>query len=151
MFQLEEMVFWHWWVLAILFFAIEVFAPGAVFLWIGVASVAVGVLLWAVPEVTWQNQLLVFSVISVASIVAWRFYSHRNPPAESDQPALNRRGAQYVGRTFTLEAPIVNGLGVLRIDDTRWKIEGEEMPEGTRVKVIGVEGTILRVVKNSDG
>jgi hypothetical protein len=39
---------------------------------------------------------------------------------ESDQPKLNRRGEQYVGRTFTLEEPIVNGHGKIRVDDSTW-------------------------------
>ncbi len=59
---------------------------------------------------------------------------------------LNRRGAQYVGRLFTLEQPIVNGVGKLRVDDTTWKIIGEDCPVGTRVRVSGVESTVLKVV-----
>jgi membrane protein implicated in regulation of membrane protease activity len=52
---------------------------------------------------------------------------------------------QYVGRDFTLAAPVVNGQGKLSIDDTIWKVEGEDLPEGTQVRVVGVDGTILRI------
>ena len=66
-------------------------------------------------------------------------------PVISDQPNLNRRGQQYVGRTFTLDEPIVNGLGKIHVDDSTWKIEGNDCPAGTKVKVTGVDGVILKV------
>ncbi len=35
---LEQAEFWHWWIAAILFLVLETFAPGAIFLWMGVAA-----------------------------------------------------------------------------------------------------------------
>ena len=63
----------------------------------------------------------------------------------SEQPLLNRRAEQYVGRVFTLQEPIVNGRGRLRVDDTVWRVEGEDCPAGTAVEVTGVDATLLRV------
>ena len=145
MFLLEDIQFWYWWVAAVVFLAIEVFAPGAVFLWIGVAAGIVGAVLWAVPEMSWEHQFLLFAVLSVISVFGWRFYRRRYPAAESDHPTLNRRGMQYVGRVFTLATPVINGQGKLSIDDTIWKIKGEDLPEGTLVRVTGVEGPVLRI------
>ena len=54
---IEEIVFWHWWVAAIVFVVIEVFAPGAIFLWLGVSAGVVGALLLVLPEMTWQVQI----------------------------------------------------------------------------------------------
>ena len=142
---LESIEFWYWWVAAVVFICIEIFAPGAIFLWMGVSAALVGCLLLVLPSLDWRFQFLVFAVLSVVSAYGWRAYSKRHPPPETDQPALNRRGAQYVGRTFTLAEPIVNGQGKLKVDDTIWKIEGRDLAEGTQVRVIGVEGTILVV------
>ena len=141
---LDQALFWHWWVAAVVFVVIEIFAPGFIFLWLGVAAAVVGLLMWFEPGLDWEFQLLVFALVSVAAIFAWRAFARRNPP-ESDHPNLNRRGTQYVGRQFTLEEAIVNGTGVLRVDDTRWKVEGADLPAGSRVTVIGVEGTVLKV------
>ena len=59
---------------------------------------------------------------------------------------MNRRGEQYVGRHFTLSHDIVNGVGELHVDDTRWKIVSHhDLPAGSKVKVTAVEGTSLRV------
>ena len=150
MILMDDVEFWYWFVAAVAFFAIEVFAPGAVFLWLGLAAIVVGGVVWIVPDISFENQLLVFALMSVVSAFGWRAYRRKNPAPESDQPALNKRGTQYIGRYFTLESPIVNGQGKLRIDDTIWKIEGEDLPEGTRISVTGVDGTILRVSR-TDG
>lgn len=141
---IEELTYWHWLILGVGLLILEIFAPGAFFLWLAIAAGAVGALVWLVPAMGWEYQLLVFSVLSVISILIWRRY-FRTQPADTDQPALNRRGEQYVGRTFTLDEPIVNGLGKIRVDDSTWKIAGTDCGSGTRIKVVGVEGTLLRV------
>ena len=92
----------------------------------------------------WQGQFLIFAVLSVASIVGWRIYLKRHP-TETEQPTLNRRGEQYVGRTFTLGEPVVNGTGKISVDDSTWKVEGDDMPAGTQIRVTGVEGTVFRI------
>ncbi len=140
----EEIEFWHWWVAAIVLIVVEVFAPGTVALWMGVSAAVVGLLLLAVPELSWHVQFLVFAILSVATVIGWRAYQLRYPTV-SDQPMLNRRGEQYVGRVFTLDEAIVNGTGKIHVDDTMWKVEGADLPEGTQVRVTGVEGTLLTV------
>ena len=142
---LGEIVFWHWWVAGFGFLIIEIFAPGIAFLWFGLAAGVVGLILLAFPETSWQVQLLAWALFSVISLAAWRFYLRRRP-IETDHPTLNRRGEQYVGRHFTLEEPVINGLGKIKVDDSIWKIEGEtDLPSGARVRVTAVDGTILKV------
>ena len=142
--SLEEIEFWYWWVAAIMLIVVEIFAPGTVALWMAVSASAVGLLLLAFPEVTWQTQFLVFAILSVATVIGWRAYQLRYPTV-SDQPTLNRRGEQYVGRVFTLSEAIVNGSGKIHVDDTMWKVVGQDLPEGTKVRVTGVDGTLLTV------
>lgn len=142
--MLEQLDFWHWLIFAVGLLILEIFAPGAFFLWMGIAAAIVGVLLWIIPGMGWEMQLMIFAVLSVASIVWWRKHMSDNPVV-TDQPNLNRRGQQYVGRTFTLEEPIVNGIGKIHVDDSTWKVEGSDCPEGTQVTVTGVDGVILKV------
>jgi membrane protein implicated in regulation of membrane protease activity len=141
---LEQLDYWHWWILAAVLIILEVFAPGAFFLWLGIAAGVVGGLVYLSPATTWEYQLLAFSVLSVVSIIVWRKF-FRTRPADTDQPALNRRGEQYIGRSFTLHEPITDGIGKIRVDDSTWKIRGENCAVGTQVEVIGVDGTILEV------
>jgi len=142
--MLEQLTYWHWFILAALLIILEVFAPGAFMLWIGIAAGVVGATLYFVPSMTWEYQLMLFSIAAVGSIIAWRGYGSTQP-ITTDEPTLNRRGAQYIGRTFTLEAPITNGIGKIRVDDSTWKIEGVDCPAGSKVKVIGIDNTVLKV------
>ena len=145
MISFEQIEFWNWWVVAVFLIGIEIFAPGAVFLWMGIAAAIVGVVLMLFPEMTWQIQMLIFAVLSLVSILVWRFVLRDRFPAPLPGRVLNRRGASYVGRTFTLKEPIVDGNGLLHVDDSRWKVEGEDLPAGTKVKVTGIDGTVLKV------
>lgn len=142
--MLEQLTYWHWFILAAILIILEVFAPGAFMLWIGIAAGVVGAVLYVVPTMTWEYQFILFSFASVGSILAWRAYRQRHPAA-TDEPTLNRRGAQYIGRVFTLDAPIVNGVGKIRVDDSTWKIEGVDCAAGTKIKVVGIENTVLKV------
>jgi len=139
-----DIVYWHWWVLGLVLVVAEMLSPTGFFLlWIGAAAIVVGAVAWAVPTLGWEVEALMFGVLSVASFLAWKRYRHK--PAASDQPTLNRRGHSYVGRTFTLSAPIVNGVGTLHVDDSQWRISGADAGIGTQVKVVAVDGATLKV------
>ncbi len=141
---LQQMNSWHWLVLGVLFVILEIFSPGVFFIWMGVSAGVVGLVLMALPDLAWEYQVLLFAIFSIASVVIWRQYQQKHP-TESDQPRLNRRGEQYVDRTFTLDEPIVNGLGKIHVDDSTWKISGSDCPVGTKVVVVGADGVVLQV------
>lgn len=139
----DELLYWHWWVIAVVLFVLELVISGAFFfLWLGAAALLVG-LLAMVPGVTWEIQLFSFAVLAVVSVWLW----HRFKPMQkqSEHPTLNRRGQQYVGHRFVLAEPIVNGVGKLVVADTIWKITGPDMAANTQVTVTRVEGTALHV------
>ena len=139
---LEGLAFWHWLVLGVVLSIIEVFAPGAFFLWLGISAAIVGSVLWVFPGISWELQLLFFAILSIASVVVARRYLIAHP-LETDLPNLNQRGRQYVGRTFTLIEPVVNGQGKIQVDDSTWKITCEDCQAGTKVIINGVEGVVL--------
>lgn len=145
---LQQMTHWDWWVLAMVLMILEIFSPGIFFLWMGIAAGLVGLLLLLWPQMDWVAQVFFFSIFSIASILVWRYFQRLNP-VQTDQPNLNRRGEQYVGRVFTLEHPVVNGQGKIRVDDTTWKIHGDDCEAGIKVRVVGVDGTVLVVERNS--
>lgn len=140
---LADMEFWHWMVLGVALVIIEVFAPGVFFLWLGISAGIVGVVLWLMPGLDWEYQLLLFAILSVASVVIVRRYLTTHP-LESDEPNLNLRGHQYVGRTFTLKEPVINGQGKIQVDDSTWKISCDDCDSGTKVVINGVDGVVLR-------
>lgn len=142
---LVNLEYWHWLAFALALIIIEMLAPGAVFLWFGVAAGVVGILLLLMPNLAWQAQLVLFSALSIVSLLAWRSYAKKHPPANNNYPTLNKRGDDLIGRVFTLDEGIVNNYGKIRVDDTMWKIRGNDVVAGAKVRVTAVDGTVLVV------
>ena len=69
---LDQVVFWHWWILAGLLLILELTSPAFFFLWIAIAAAAVGLLLLVFPSLALELQLVLFGVLSVVAVIAWR-------------------------------------------------------------------------------
>jgi hypothetical protein len=141
---LAQIEFWWWWALAAGLLAIEIVAPGFFFLWFAASAVVLGFVLLVVPELGWGWQLILFAVLGVVALMIGRPIFRRPPPA-SDHPNLNRRGEQYVGRQLTLTDPIRDGVGWAKVDDSRWRVAGPDLPAGSHVRVVGCLGSTLQV------
>ena len=140
---LLSLTVWHWLIAAAVFFVLELIAPGAFMLWLGISAMLVGIISFFVAW-PWQYQLVAFAIFSLASIPLWRRFAGRvEKPV--DQPFLNRRADAFVGREFTLEKPIVAGNGTVRIDDSIWRLAGPDMAAGSRVKVVRADSATLVV------
>jgi inner membrane protein len=140
------MVFWHWLVVAAGFAVVEVALPAMVCIWLAAAALGTAAIAWFVPGLGWEYQALAFAALAVASVAVGR-HAFTHPRQQSSEARLNRRAETYIGRTFTLERPIVDGRGRLKVDDTMWLVEGPDLPAGTRVQVTGVDNTLLRVAQ----
>ena len=134
---------WNWMILAAVLLILELVAPGIFLMWFGMAAAATGLIVFRY-DIAWQWQLVWFCGLSLATVLLANRYLHRHP-IESDQPLLGERAAQLVGQTFTLVDPIVNGRGSIHAGDTIWRVEGPELPAGTRITVVGTEGSVLKV------
>lgn len=140
------MVLGHWLVVAASFAVIEIAVPAMVCIWLAAAALGTALIVWLAPGLSWEHQALIFAALAVASVAIGRLAFGRIRGQSSDV-RLNRRAEIYVGRTFTLERPIVDGRGRLRVDDTMWLVDGPDLPAGTRVQVTGVDNTMLRVTE----
>lgn len=141
-----QFVFWYWWALAIVLLGVEILTSGFFFLWMSIAAVITGFIALLMPFLNLNVQLFVFAVLSMASVILWKRYMNKHPIV-TDHPHLNQRGAQYIGRTFTLIEAIENGQGRIKVDDSRWRVEGDDCPKGATVKVVAVDGTVFKVIR----
>ncbi|WP_339631297.1 NfeD family protein [uncultured Sneathiella sp.] len=141
---LASLDFWSWWILGLALVILEVFAPSTFFLWLGIAAGIVGIVAWIFPGMAWEYEWILFAVIAIASIVLSRLFLKKHPGVE-DNTKLNQRGAQYIGRQFTLTEAIRNGRGKIHVDDTQWTVEGPDTDLNQVVRVTGVDGTLLIV------
>jgi len=134
---------WLWFIAAALLILIEVLSPGIYMLWLGFAALLVGIIsLFVIWD--WQWQCAAFVFFAAAAFPLWRRLG-RQTASPTDQPFLNRRAEALVGRVVTLEKPIVDGNGTIRIDDTVWRVRGPDGPTGARIKVLRAEGATLYV------
>jgi hypothetical protein len=138
---LHEFGGWSWIILGLILLGLEILAPGIFFLWLGAAALVVGAIslvVWGLGAElwVWQVQVLAFLILSVVLAYSGRSWLSRNE-GPSDEPLLNNRVGQLVGQTATLEQPIVNGVGHVRLGDTLWRVKGPDMPAGTKVRISG--------------
>ncbi len=141
---IEGLGVWNWFILGVLLLAVEVIAPGTFILWLGLSAILVGLISLGV-DWPWQAQVAAFAVLAVLSVVVWWRIGRRPREESADQPFLNRRVEGFVGRVFTLEKPIVDGSGTVRVDDTVWRVAGPDTPAGARVRVVQANGANLTV------
>ena len=135
---------WHWLILALILLGIEVFTMTAFFLWLSAACAATATVVYFMPDMIWEYQFALAGLFIGIGIALWRkwgtWFSRHQP-----EHKLNRRNEQYIGRVFVLTEAIENGTGKIRVDDSTWRVQGEDAPVNSRVKVIGARGMILEV------
>ena len=142
--MLAKLGVWNWLILAAILFVLEVMSPGIFLMWFGMAA-AVTALIAFTYDISWQWQLIWFCALSLAAVLLAAKYLRKHP-LESERPLLNERAVQLIGQSFELIDPIVNGRGSIKTGDTIWRVEGPELPRGARIKVVGADGTLLKVV-----
>jgi inner membrane protein len=135
---------WAWIILGIILFGLELLAPGVFFIWLGLAAVATG-LLGAAFDLPWQASSLAFAALSVAAVISGRALARPSSKPDTRATLLNQRGQALVGRIFTLEAPIKDGEGRIRVDDSSWRVSGPDRLAGAKIRVVRVEGSTLVV------
>ncbi|WP_042859103.1 NfeD family protein [Dickeya sp. NCPPB 3274] len=143
-----ENAHWFWLSLGGLLLAAEMLGAGGYLLWSGIAALLTGILAWLLP-LDWTWQCIAFAVLTVAAALLWwqwlRRRIEKQPP-----PVLNQRGQQLIGLHTTLTEPLVNGFGRVNIGDSSWRVQAEQdLPAGTVVEIIAVEGITLRVKPRS--
>lgn len=139
--------YWHWWALAVILIGIEVFAASTFLLWPAFAAAVVGIVVAFVPDLDWRLQLLIFAVLSAIATVVGRALWQRYRGADGE-PALNRRGQQYVGRKLTLPEDLPDGSGRIHLDDTWWPArttDGRPLQSGRVVEIVAMDGIELQV------
>lgn len=141
--MLSNMGPWSWYVLGLILLGLEIFAPGAFFLWFGISAIIIGTLALFV-DLAWQVNILLFLGLSIASFLYFRRYFNRKE-YDSEDPLLNRRGERLLGREFELSEAIINGSGRVNIDDTVWRVNGPDLEKGSVVRIIEANGSNLRV------
>jgi membrane protein implicated in regulation of membrane protease activity len=125
--------------------AAETLVPGAFLIWIGAAGLILGTVEFFAPTPL-IVQLLGFAALVVALVfVGRRVYGS----IDAVGPSLPKsRAHALMGKEFFLDEAIARGFGSIRVDDSVWRVAGEDMPSGTRVRVVAIEdGSAIRGIR----
>jgi len=139
-----ENAHWLWWSGGVALLAGEMVIPGVYLLWIGLAASVTGIFAWLFPGLEYEGHGLIFAALGTASIYIGHRYFYGVKGPQPDMP-VNMRGQQHVGKTYIVVEAIENGRGHVRVGDSRWLAEGPDAAVDEKVRVISVEGTILKV------
>ncbi|HXA22817.1 MAG TPA: NfeD family protein [Acetobacteraceae bacterium] len=132
---------WIIWVLAgLALLMLEVHTPGAFMMWLGLAACGTGLVVLA-SGVGFELQVVMFGVLAAISLGVGLRYRHRTI-------RLNTQQAGLAGRSATALA-FQGREGRVRVGDSDWAArvpsDVAEPSAGTRLRVEGVDGTVLIV------
>ena len=139
-------LWWYWIVLGLALMVAEIATPGGFYLiFFGIAAVAIGALAGlalAGPE--WM-QLLLFSVLSILSLLLFRNRLLKVFQADPQQPSID----ELVGEVGVATEDLAPGsIGRVELRGAAWTARNRgavALTRGTRVRVIGVDGLTLFV------
>lgn len=94
-----------------------------------------------------NKEVLIFSITSFVIFIVGQWWSKkRNVPVQR----VNNPGADFIGNEYTLTSAIKNGRGHLNIGDSPWVLLGDDMPEGSLVRVVGCDKGTLSVISEQN-
>jgi membrane protein implicated in regulation of membrane protease activity len=141
-------LWWHWVVLGIVLVLLELAVPTFFLLWFGVGAIVVGIVLAVFPSLFFPWQILLWIACSVAFLGLWLKVFK---PGKHKTRAGMSHGA-VIGEIGLVTREIrPYGRGQVRfqkplLGDDLWEsIADVEIKVGERVKVLELEGNILKV------
>ena len=114
---------------------LETLAPGIFLLWLGFAAAGVFVLMVFGLPLSILVQTVAFVILSFVSVGLIGSIFEKLA-MDSDQPMLNKKQDQMLGKVLNLETAIINGSGRVKIGDAFWQVQGVDVSEGTMVRVV---------------
>lgn len=131
-----------WLIIGALLILFEIILPGVYLFWIGVAALIVGFILNFLP-LSITIQILLFAIFCIVTVLIG-VKTYKGKDRDITTQHLNQaRGAEYVGKVFTLTHDVVNNEGRLPIGDSVWGIHGEDLPAGSKIRITQIKGNTL--------
>lgn len=138
---------WIWLSLGILFLILEILSPSFFFIFLASSAFAVALGNFFL-SISLKIQILIFSILIILDILLWWLLFKRlkkNKTEKDEADHLNNRALNLIGRKILLERPIQNGYGRIQIDDTLWSVKGPDLPAGTTIEIIAINGLHLEI------
>lgn len=140
---------WHWMVAGLLLMLMELLIPVLVWFWFGLGAVLVAVVLFVMPGLSLNTQLMLWVVFSLGMLAAWLFLFRRFMP-DRTRAGISRKAALGTSGQV-LASPVGGEPGRVRfttplLGASEWPaISQDAIKEGDRIWVVDVSGNTLVV------
>lgn len=137
-----------WAILGLLLLGAEMLSATIYLMWFGISALIMAALVWLFPHLTMPMQVILYAVLSFASIFAWRHFK----VAELPDSKIGQSTGEYTGRVGTVLAsisPEANGRiqfaqGIM--GSREWAaIADERIESGQKAEIVAVVGNRLKV------
>jgi membrane protein implicated in regulation of membrane protease activity len=90
---------------------------------------------------------MIWFILFASTVLGLYFWREHRIQQQDLQRATSplRAGERYIGQVITLTDELRDGDGSIKLGARRWRLRGPTVPAGTRVRVTGVDGTVLIV------
>lgn len=148
-----ELAWWHWMVLGLGLGLVELAIPSFFIIWFGLGALLVGVALLAAPDMAFSTQILLWTAASIAMTALWfrvfRKEQSRTRSGQADEAlgeigvlvrAVEPLGVASARGEVRFQKPVMGS-------DLWPCLADEAIAAGERVRVLAVDGQLLRVGK----
>lgn len=147
-----DIQWWHWLVFGLFLVVVELAAAGGFYvIFFGIAAVLVGLLASVNAAGSVGVQLILFSVLSVASLLLFRDRLVKRFQGDPQAPQID----QLVGEIALVTEDLTpGGVGKVELRGTNWSARtstGSPLLRGTRCRVTSVDGLTLSVEPEGAG
>ncbi len=147
-----SILWWHWLIVGMVLIGLELVVPSFTIIWFGLGAILVSIVLAIFPGYALSAQVLTWTVASALFTFAWfRFFNPR-----TSKTSAGSKGAVIgeIGLVIRASEPYAKGvvkfqLPLLGADE--WPCMADEpLDVGDRVKVVHVEGHVMKVEKTEN-
>ena len=148
-----ELAWWHWMVIGLGLGLLELFVASFFVIWFGLGALLVGVAMLAIPDMAFSAQILLWTAASVAMTVLWfkvlRKDAGKTRSGQADEAlgeigvlvrAVEPLGIESARGEVRFQRPVMGS-------DVWPCLADEAIAAGERVRVLAVDGQILKVGK----
>ena len=140
---------WHYWLISgIVLILTELAIPGFFVIWFGVGALVVALLTAIAPAIPISVQLVIWAIASSAMVVLW-FRVFNKTRAQTHAGTADGDVIGETGLVVNDVAPYIRGKVRFQrpiLGSDEWPcISDEEIEIGARVKVISIEGSIVKI------
>lgn len=138
-------IFLNWLIISSGLLLLELFSGSLFFLIWGIAGFLMVVIGLIMPNLSFDFQMIVFSILSLFSLVFWWKFTKNWKKSKNQSDLINDRVAGLIGRVVKVKE-VIDGHLVVFVDDGCWRALGDnQIRAGDYVKILGAKETVLLV------